>query len=234
MEDAMPLRDHFHPPLKGHRNWQSFHNGWVASLVADLNSQLPEGWFAEGNVHFTIEIDVAAFEERNGHPGGPTAWDPGPPTRSVAVATLEETVEVQIYGGLGGPTLVGAIELVSPANKDRPETRDAFVMKCASYLQEGVGLVIVDVVTERTANLHDALMARLGAPEEPPWAVPLYAVAYRPVRRDEATAVDLWRKELALGQPLPTMPLWLRGGLCFPVDLEATYERTCREYRIPA
>jgi hypothetical protein len=29
-----------------------------------------------------------------------------------------------------------------------------------------------------------------------------------------------------------TTPLWLRGGLCLPVELEATYERTCIEQRI--
>jgi len=33
-------------------------------------------------------------------------------------------------------------------------------------------------------------------------------------------------------QPLPVLPLWLRGGLSLRVDLEATYERTCREQRI--
>ncbi len=31
---------------------------------------------------------------------------------------------------------------------------------------------------------------------------------------------------------LPTMPLWLRGDICLPVDLQATYEVTCREQRI--
>jgi hypothetical protein len=47
-------------------------------------------------------------------------------------------------------------------------------------------------------------------------------------------SLDIWQELLAVGNPLPTMPLWLRGGLCFPVDLEAAYERTCREQRIPS
>ena len=33
----------------------------------------------------------------------------------------------------------GAIELASPGNKDRPETRRAFAAKCASYLARGIG-----------------------------------------------------------------------------------------------
>ena len=37
----------------------------------------------------------------------------------------------------------------------KPEHRDAFVTKCVQYLQQGVGLVLIDVVTERhpAANL---------------------------------------------------------------------------------
>jgi hypothetical protein len=60
----------------------------------------------------------------------------------------------------------------------------------------------------------------------------LSASAYRPVERNGAAAVDVWREPLAVGQRLPTLPLWLRGGLCLPVELEATYERTCVEQRI--
>ena len=42
-----------------------------------------------------------------------------------------------------GATLVAAIELVSPGNKDRPEARLAFAAKCVSYLTRGVGLIVV-------------------------------------------------------------------------------------------
>jgi hypothetical protein len=60
----------------------------------------------------------------------------------------------------------------------------------------------------------------------------LYSVAYHPIEQDGATALDFWYEALALGNVLPTMPLWLRGGPCMPVALEATYQRTCREQRI--
>src|SRR6059058_4764091 len=39
------------------------------------------------------------------------------------------------------------IEIVSPANKDRPEHRNVFVGKCAALLQKGVAVGIVDLVT---------------------------------------------------------------------------------------
>ncbi len=48
-----------------------------------------------------------------------------------------DVVEVRVYNASGGRTRVGAIELISPANKDRPEARDAFVAKCESLLAAG-------------------------------------------------------------------------------------------------
>lgn len=58
----MGLHDHFRPPPGGRRHWHSFHNGWAFTIAARLNELLPAGYFAEGNVHFGIEIDVASFD----------------------------------------------------------------------------------------------------------------------------------------------------------------------------
>ena len=59
----MPLRDHFRPPLSLRRHWHAFYNAWATYIAADLNRRLPSGYFAEPNVQFGIEVDVAAFEE---------------------------------------------------------------------------------------------------------------------------------------------------------------------------
>ena len=59
----MALLDHFRPPLSIRRHWHSFHNAWATYIASELNSKLPEGYFAEQNVQFGIEIDVAAFDE---------------------------------------------------------------------------------------------------------------------------------------------------------------------------
>jgi hypothetical protein len=59
----MPLLDHFHPPLSERRHWHAFHNSWATYISSQLNAMLPEGYFAEANVQFGVEIDVAAFEE---------------------------------------------------------------------------------------------------------------------------------------------------------------------------
>jgi hypothetical protein len=225
----MPLLDHFHPPLSERRHWHSFHNSWATYLSSQLNTLLPAGYFAEANVQFGVEIDVATFEEP-GAAAAPPAFVPPPPA-SHPFEMVGVVVEVGIFSRSGGPQLAGAVELVSPANKDRPLHRDAFVSKCVTYLQAGVGLVVVDVVTERPADLHRELLVRLGVADPGPGPA-LSGSAFRPVERDGQRWLDVWREPIAVGQPLPTLPLWLRGGLCLPVELEATYERTCIEQRI--
>jgi hypothetical protein len=225
----MPLLDHFHPPLSERRHWHSFHNSWATYLSSQLNTLLPAGYFAEANVQFGVEIDVATFEEPGGA-GAPPAWVPPPPV-SHPFEMAGVVVEVGIFSRSGGPQLAGAVELVSPANKDRPLHRDAFVSKCVTYLQAGVGLVVVDVVTERQADLHRELLVRLGVADPGPGPA-LSGSAFRAVERDGKRWLDVWREPIAVGQLLPTLPLWLRGGLCLPVELEVTYERTCVEQRI--
>lgn len=225
----MPLLDHIHPPLSEQRHWHLFHNSWATYISSQLNALLPEGYFAEANVQYGVEIDVAAFEEAAAPPA--TGWTPPPPGESVPFELTEAVVEVGIFSRSGGPTLAAAVELVSPANKDRPAHRDALVSKCASYLQAGIGLVLVDVVTDRSVDLHQELLKRLGGADAKP-GTPLYGAAYRPVERAGATVLDIWHTPVTIGQPLPTLPLWLRGGLCLPVELEATYERTCVEQRV--
>jgi len=228
------LQDHFHPPLSTRRHWHAFHNAWATYLASDLNAALPQGYFAEPNVQFGIEIDVATFEESgssgNGSHGG--AWSPPAPVQTIPFALATDVVEVLVYGSREGPTLAGAIELVSPANKDRPAHRQAFVSKCESYLQNGAGLIIVDVVTERGGSLHNELLGRFD-----PAAIriesELYAAAYHAVEREGQAALDVWQYALELGAELPTMPLFLTGGVCLPVDLGRSYGRTCAEQRIP-
>jgi hypothetical protein len=232
----MPLLDHFRPPLAPTRNWESFHALWAGAIVQRLNRvTLPEGYFAETQVHVggRIDVDVASYHlagsERasESEEGGVAVATWAPPTTTLSMpAVFPDEIEVQVFRSSGGATLVAAVELISPGNKDRPETRRAFAAKCASYLQQGIGLMIVDIVTDRQANLHDELIRLLQQDETFlfPGPSPLYAVAYRPVRRDLGDdRVDLWPVPLALGQPFPTLPLALRGGPTLPLELEITY-----------
>jgi Protein of unknown function (DUF4058) len=128
---------------------------------------------------------------------------------------------------------MAAIEIVSPANKDRPEHRRAFVAKCAALLQKRVAVSIIDLVTARGFNLFADLMNLIGQPESSPGSEsPQYAVACRYVQTAERWRLETWEQPLTLGQPLPTLPLWLDEDLSVPLDLEESYEETCRVLRI--
>ena len=245
----MPLLDHFHPPLHGPRRWEGFHHAWATFIAQQLNQQtLPPGYFAESEISLgpELEIDVAAMDSGGtpvpgGIAGGDAAtavWSPPRPgiTAKVDYSHLEG-YEVRVYQDLGGAQLRGAIELVSPANKDRAGTRRTFAAKCAGYLRQGVGLVVIDVVTARTADLHAELFEVLEASAHPQgWKSPtgLYTVGYRPVTVRPEPWLEAWPEPLALGKPLPTMPLWLAPDLCVPVLLEESYLATCDSLRISA
>ncbi|HEV3078665.1 MAG TPA: DUF4058 family protein [Gemmataceae bacterium] len=238
----MPLLDHFRPPLSQRRHWDSFHGAWAEAMAIMLNqSLLPDRFVAEARVKLggQIEIDVGTFTEDGTAPssesGGVAVWAP---PRPVASAPLDfqdtDLFEVQVLREEEGPRLVAAIELVSPANKDRPANRRMFAIKCASYLQSGVSVIVVDVVTERSANLHAELLELLQTPLTTAGAGShdLYAVAHRTVVASQGLHLEVWAHHLSLGDSLPTLPLWLQPDLCLPLDLESSYQAACTARRI--
>jgi hypothetical protein len=238
----MPLLDHFHPPISQRRSWEGFHGLWAAALVEKLNRDiLGDEYFADMQVHVgsQVEVDIATLEEQA--PAARDAatamltrvWTP-PATELVIPAIFPDDIEVQVFATSTGATLVAAIELVSPGNKDRVEARRAFVAKCASYLARGIGLIVVDIVTNRLANLHNELMSWLG--QGPAYLLPAstttYAVAYRPSRQPSGDQVELWPHPLLLGQPLPLLPLGMRNAGSIPIDLEETYSEARQRSRL--
>jgi hypothetical protein len=240
----MPLRDHFRPPLDDAHSWEGFHGGWPMVIVQHLRKQLPAGYIAEPRVHSgsQVEIDVAAFEKDNppsvparseGNGGVATAvWSPPRPSVSVETTLPDyDEYEVRIYDAKRGRQLVAAVEIVSSANKDRPEHRNLFVAKCAALLQKGVAVSIVDLVTIRHFNLYAELLGFIGHGDPTLGAEPpdLYAASSRWVQKGKRTLLEAWSYTLALGQPLPTLPLWLAEDLAVPLELEKSYEQACSD-----
>ncbi|HZL34651.1 MAG TPA: hypothetical protein VFC78_05020 [Tepidisphaeraceae bacterium] len=246
----MPLLDHFHPPLSVARHWESFHGLWAGAIVNLLGKGLlPNGYFAEMHVHVgsRVEIDVATFEKFSASNRSIAAADEGggvaiapaavwaPPAAEMSIPVVfPDSIEVLVYSGEAGPTLVAAVELISPGNKDRLEAHRAFAAKCATYLHQGIGLIVVDIVTSRSGNLHNELVELLDAgsrfllsPDD------LYAIAYRPIRRPNIEQIDIWPTVLAVGQRLPLLPLSLDKGICLPLDLEPAYGEACQRSFLP-
>jgi hypothetical protein len=214
-----------------------------------LSRKLPPRYVAAPRIHLgaVAEVDVSTYQKDEPGPfpaalgpeerGAATAvWAPPRPTFSVKTELPDQDeYEVRVYDTKRHRRLVAAVELVSPANKDRPEARRAFVAKCAALLLQRVSVAIVDLVTTRHFNLYSDLLELIGqtdpslAPEPPPH----YAAACRWRPQNGASLFDAWNSTLALGQPLPTLPLWLADNFAVPLELEATYEETCRILRVP-
>ena len=250
----MPLRDHFRPPLDDMRHWEGFHATWPVMIVALLRRKLSRRYYAEPRVHSgrSAEIDVATFEnegegmlaagDRNGNDNGnggvataSAVWAPPRPTLAVVTdLPAQDVYEVLVYDEKRHSRLVAAVEIVSPANKDRPEHRRAFVGKCAGLLRERVSVVIVDVVTTRTQSLYEELLELIGQsdPTLNP-APPLYTAACRLTRQGTDWLLETWAQSLSVGQPIPTAPLWLADNLAVPLELDESYEQSCSILNIP-
>jgi hypothetical protein len=210
----MPLRDHFHSPLIDRKSWDGVHGQWPAMIVQALANSLPRRYSAAPDIHLgsSIEDDVATFDEGE---------------------SVDE-YEVRVVDNHQGRRLVAAIEIVSPSNKDRLEHRRNFVAKCAGLLHDRVSVTIIDPVTTRSANLYDDLLDFIGEGDTSLDRVrnPLCAATCRWTRRDTTWDLKTWAYPLALGMKLPTLPLWLADNLAIPLELEASYEETCRVLRI--
>ncbi len=237
----MPLLDHFHPPLSRTHPWRAFHGAWAAAMARLLNAGvLPAGYYA---VPFLdrdgpVEIDVAALRnlEPDNSATAPFAvrpWTAPRPGLTVAVEwpSLDD-VRVEIFADDGDPQLAATIELVSPRNKDRAQARAAFTAKCADYLRRGCGLVVIDVVTTRRAELHAELLTELGAHVASTASGSLSAVSYRSIGREEAGQLMAWPIAVEVGQLLPTVPLWIGADLVVPLDLETSHAAACTDLRI--
>lgn len=238
----MPLRDHFRSPTNDTHSWDELHGQWPGEVVRHLRTILPPGYRAGPNIHLgsSFEVDIGAFDLDSRDPNADIGAGGGGTATLTATAptyTLEadpadqDEYEVRIYDTERGRTLVAAIEIVSPSNKDRQDKRDIFTGKAAALLQQGVCVSLVDLVSVRQANLYAELVAMYGG-ADPQLADPpaMYAatVRTRQLPRRRRPLLEAWFLPMTVGQPLPTIPIWLSEDLRIDLPLETSYEETCR------
>ena len=240
----MPLLDHFRPPLSDDWPWEGVHSAWATHIATQLNKRfLPSDYYAIPHIKMgsPVEIDVSRFG-RSGKTtsepeGGVAVWAP-PAPKLVAEIDFSglDLIEVQVIRRVGGPQLCATIELISPANKDRAVHRWAFAVKCSSYLQQGISVLTVDVVTIRTANMHQEILRALEKTGELMWESPtgLSAIAYRIATQGGKQQLEVWPEPVTIGACLPSVPLWLRPDLGLHLPLEESYLATCEALRIPS
>jgi hypothetical protein len=152
------------------------------------------------------------------------------PDIELAVSTLEPGVSVSIEKE---GRLIAAIELISPRNKDRPDSRLTYVTRYLAYLHESVHLLLVDVHRRPIGfSFADEIAADLSINQES-MPAPL-AVSYR-VGDPAATGgrfLAIWRRAMTVGSILPTLPLALDMDSMVPVNLELTYNAAAIEAEV--
>ena len=239
----MPLRDHFRPPVSKQASWEGFHGMWPASIVQQLRKRLPPGYVAEPRVHLgtLMEIDVGALESHETPaPRQPTAVAarPTPPGRRLPrCRPLRPIRPMNTSTKSAFSTWSGNERWSRPSNLSaRPTRIDRSRVRPSSpsvppYSARGSRVSIVDLVTVRRFNLYAQLMEFVGHPdrtmsnEEPP----IYAASCRWVTKGTRARLEAWSHTLVVGQPLPTLPLWLREDLVMALDLEPSYEQACSD-----
>ena len=237
----MPLRDHFRSPVDDHHAWNELHAMWPAMIVQHLYRILPVGYAAAPAVHLgaEYEIDIAVLEESRNRKSfaaresaATTAVAPSPTLSIETDLSDQDEFEVRVYDVRHGRRLVAAIELVSPRNKDRPESRHAFLGKVAALLQDEICVSIVDLVTIRQFSLYADLLSFIGRSDPSLGTVPPHTYAVTLHARERLprtkTVLDLWHYPLNVGQPLPTLPIWLAPDLRILLPLDTSYEETCK------
>jgi hypothetical protein len=111
---------------------------------------------------------------------------------------------------------------LSPGNKDNRYAFRTFVEKAADNLNQGVNLLIVELFPPTSRDpkgIHKAIWDDLGGdPFGPTPGKPLIVASY--IGGDIPTA---YVESLGIGDPLPSLPIFLSETRYVPAPLEATY-----------
>lgn len=230
----MPLHD-----WTDERGWDSVHPLWLTYLLEYVQERLPEGYKA-----FLGGVPSLAVDSGRGKPDvSVRQWgrEPVAPTAASGTSILEPDLETSgiirldpqraVHIDFHGQ-LIAAIEIVSPRNKDRTDSKETYTNRYLSYLRLGVHLMLVDVLPRpKSFSFSDAITNGLGmelSPLPPPFAAVYRVGEVIPVGEDMGSLVALWRRPLPVGQSLPVLPLPLSVHRAVLIDLEETYHRAAK------
>ena len=128
-----------------------------------------------------------------------------------------------------GDRVVALIEFASPGNRDAVLKVSHFAHTVAAALEAGIHCVLIDPfppTAAAPAGLHGAVLAELEGRHVPDPAKPLTFVGYQATGRvgEYAAAVE----PRAVGEPVPTVPLFLDPEWFLPLDLAPSYAAAFR------
>jgi nucleoside-diphosphate-sugar epimerase len=217
--------------------FHDFHNGWIIHLKEGLNEGgLPAGYYAQSEQHTGLSIADVITLRSSESPRGPSSTDE---TGAVAVAAAPPQASQRLVAApvprprtvtvrhASGHHVVALIEIVSPANFDRPDSVRAFTRKASDALRSGVHLLIVDLFPpgrHAPRGMPERVWRRLTrrtyrVPDDRPLTLAAFVAGPQP---------EAYLDHVAVGATLRDRPLFLSAARYVPVPLEATYQAAYR------
>ena len=210
--------------------YHDFHHEWISEIKRALNRGiLPEDYYALAEQQAAgFGPDVLTLQDTPGpSTGGGTATltRTRPKTTHYAQTPAEfhrRKKSSIVVRHVSGDRIVAMIEIVSPGNKNNANAFKAFLEKACELLEHRIHLLLIDPFPpgRRDPNgIHGAIWAMVDdAPFVVPPERPLTLVAYQC-----SLITQAYIETIAVGEPVPDMPLFLEPEAHILVPLEATY-----------
>jgi len=212
-----------------------FHQAWTIEISNALNGGgLPPGFFALAEQIVSGPIPDVVTLQRRARPSDPPPKGTGvaiadapPQARFITSAELDPFASranrIAIKHRLG--RIVAVIEIVSPGNKSSQHALRSLVEKAGELLRQGINLLVVDLFPPSRRDpqgIHKAIWDEIcDEPFELPVDKLLTVAAY-----SGAEPKTAYVEPVAVGDPLPALPIFLDDGVYVPAPLETTYQST--------
>jgi hypothetical protein len=220
-----------------HGIFHDFHQSWTVEIRTALNGGvLPPGFFAlveqdvSGPIPDVVTLQRYGQDSPPGSGGGLLMADRPPQARFVGSvqddAYAAKANRVVVKHTLG--EVVAVIEIVSPGNKSSQHALRSFVAKAGELLYRGIHLLVIDLIPPSPRDpqgIHGAIWKSLcddafELPEDKRLTVAAYYAGIPKTAYVEPVAV---------GDSLPSLPLFLDSGHYVPAPLDSTYQTTWQE-----
>jgi hypothetical protein len=215
--------------------FHDFHQAWTIEIRNALNGGvLPPEFFAmaeqvaSGPIPDVITLKRRRDPNQPSHINGGIAVAAAPPkARFIASAPDDSYVRkantIAVRHQLG--RVVAVIEVVSPGNKSSHHALRSFVRKSEDLLREEINLLVVDLFPPSRRDpqgIHKAIWDTItdeafALPPEKPLTAAAYAAAQ---------PITAYVEPMAVGDRLPSMPIFLEWDIYVPAPLEETYQAT--------
>jgi hypothetical protein len=218
--------------------FHDFHHSWIEEIKRALNAGLlPEDYYALAE-QFAAGFgpDVLTLQGPSSEPpgeldgAGPSGSQTGlmlapPAVRLAGESNMEfyrRKQKVVAVRHVSGDRVVAVVEVVSPGNKAARNPLRSFVEKACELLDQRIHLLALDVLPPGRRDpqgIHGLIWEAITGEEYAlPADRPLTMAAY-----ESALTVRAFVEHVAVGNTLPSMPLFLEPGAHVVVPLETTY-----------